>query len=313
MIDLAALAALRAVDHRGSVVGAADVLGYTPSAVSQQIKRLERQSGVPLLERVGRGVLLTAAGRQLVDDGGSLLEEMERIEAALHAGVATVAGHVRLTTFSTAMRGLVAPAASALLAQHPGLRLTLAEEEPWDTVDLVARGQADVGLAHAWGDVPLAVPDHLAETVVGHDVAEVVLREDHPLARRDGVTPHDLADEPWVATPPGTICREWLDRMHDGTGRRPRVVHQSREFASHTAMVAAGLGIALVPRLGRAPLEPGLTTIEVTDPVPTRTVLAFHRRSQAGSPAVAAVVAALARAWDGRPDAAPQNSADASS
>ena len=112
MIDLDALVSLRAVDRHGSVIAASEMLGYTPSAVSQQVKRLERQVGVPLLERVGRGVMLTGPGRQLVDDGSRLLGDLERIEAGLHRTAGTVAGHLRLAAFSTAVRGLVAPAAA---------------------------------------------------------------------------------------------------------------------------------------------------------------------------------------------------------
>src|ERR1700748_1488717 len=145
MIDLAALTSLRAVDTHGSVVGAADALGFTPSAVSQQVKRLERQTGVPLLERVGRGVLLTRHGRHLVEQGGRLLTGLEELQAGLHQQAGTVAGHVRLTAFSTAVRGLVAPVLPAVLAAHPDLLVTLAEREPWETVSLVASGEA--GLA----------------------------------------------------------------------------------------------------------------------------------------------------------------------
>lgn len=297
MIDLATLTSLRAVDEHGSVVGAAQALGFTPSAVSQQIKRLERQAGVVLLERVGRGVLLTGAGRRLVDEGRRLLGDMERIEADLHASIDAVTGELRVTTFSTAMRGLVAPAARRVLDAHPELRVTLAEEEPWETLDLVARGRSDVGLVHSWGDVALNVPDHVVGNVVGHDLAEVVVHRRDPLSERAVVTPADLAETDWIATPTGTICREWLERMYVGTGHRPRIVHQAREFDSHLAMVAAGLGVALVPRLGRSPLPAGVTAVALEDPVPTRTVLAFHRRSQTNSPAVRAVIAALADVW----------------
>src|SRR5438128_5498049 len=109
MIDLAALSGLRAVATHGSVVAAAEATGFTPSAVSQQVKRLERQTGVPLLERVGRGVMLTEHGRHLVDAGGRLLADLEEVEAALHRRAGAVTGHLRVTAFSTAMRGLVAP------------------------------------------------------------------------------------------------------------------------------------------------------------------------------------------------------------
>ena len=158
MIDLASLTALRAVDDHGSVVAAAEALGFTPSAISQQVKRLERQTNVPLLERVGRGVMLTREGRHLVDAGGRLLADLETIESGLHQQAGTVAGHLRIIAFSTAMRGLVAPRVMALRDAHPDLVLTLTEREPWDTVDLVATGQADVGVAHSWGDVTLAIP-----------------------------------------------------------------------------------------------------------------------------------------------------------
>lgn len=293
MIDLAALTSLRAVDAHGSVVAAADALGYTPSAVSQQVKRLERQTGVPLLERVGRGVMLTDHGRHLVEAGARLLADLEQVEAGLHHRSGAVAGHLRLTAFSTAMRGLIAPVVRALRAEHPDLTLTLTEREPWDTVDLVASGQSDLGVVHRWGDVPIAIPEHLVSTVVAQDVADVIVRVDHPLAGRDRVSPHDLVDEGWIATPDGTICRQWLSRMYDGTGRPPRIAHQAMEFDSHLALVRSGLGIALVPRLGRQPLGDELVALSSHDPVPTREVIAVHRRSMADSPAVRAVLDAL--------------------
>ena len=284
MIDLVALDALRAVGTHGSVVAAADALGFTPSAVSQQVKRLEKQTGVPLLERVGRGVMLTRHGRHLVEQGTRLLDGLEELQAGLHQQAGTVAGHVRLTAFSTAMRGLVAPALPPVLAAHPDLRVSLTEREPWDTVSLVASGQADLGVAHSWGDLPLPVPDHLARTAIARDLAEVIVRRDHPLAGRAVVTPRDLAGEDWVATPEGSICRQWLLRMYDGTGRLPRIAHVSMEFDSHLALVRAGLGIALVPRLGRAPLGPDLAAVPVADPVPSREIVALHRASMSRLP-----------------------------
>ncbi len=294
MIDIAALGSLRAVAVHGSVTRAADVLGFTPSAVSQQVKRLERQVGVPLLERVGRGVIVTRAGRYLVDAGVRVLDDLEAVEAGLHHQTGAVAGHLRLAVFSTATRGLVAPVVRELLTAHPLLTLTVTELEPWDTVDLVASGQHDVGVVHTWGDVPLDLPDHLDRTSVAQDVADVVCHRDHPLAGRVRVTPADLVGEGWIATPEGTICRQWLSRMYDGTGALPRIAHVSMEFESHLALARAGLGVALVPRLGRSELGPDLVAVAVVDPVPTRDVVALHRRTMAGSPAVAAVLEALA-------------------
>ena len=256
MIDLPALASLRAVDTHGSVVAAADALGFTPSAVSQQVKRLERQTGVPLLERVGRGVMLT---RQRPPPRRRGVPAADRPRAG--RGRAAPPGRDRRRTpagdgvrHRHARPGGTRPARPAG-RRIPDLTLTLTEREPWDTVDLVASGQSDLGVVHSWGDVPLAIPEHLATTSLARDVADVIVHADHRLAGRSRVSPRDLVDEDWIATPDGTICREWLTRMYDGTGRLPRIAHQSKEFGSHLALVQAGLGIALVPRLGRQPLD----------------------------------------------------------
>ena len=233
MIDLAALAWLRAFATHGSVVAAAEATGFTPSAVSQQVKRLERQVGVPLLERVGRGVMLTSHGLHLVEAGEVLLADLEELESGLQHRADVVTGTLRLVAFSTAMRGLVAPVARRLLDEHPGLRLALEEREPWDTVDLVATGQCELGLVHRWGGVPLDVPDHVVATPVAEDLADLIVRSDHALAGKARVSPHDLTEVGWIATPDNTICRQWLHRMYDGTGRPPRIAHVSMEFDSH--------------------------------------------------------------------------------
>jgi DNA-binding transcriptional LysR family regulator len=293
MMDLAALRSLEAVHTHGSVVAAAQALGFTPSAISQQIKRLERQSGVELLERVGRGVVLSGPGRILVEEGARIAADLERLETELHAHAGEVTGDVALVGFSTAMRGLVAPVAAELMRAHAGLRIRLRELEPWDAIDEVAGGQADVAVVHKWGDVPIAIPDQLDRTTVHRDEAEVIVHEDHRLARRRTVTPHDLVDEHWIATPDGTICRQWLGRMYTGTGRLPVIEHTSMEFDSHLALVSAGLGIALVPRLGRSPLPANIRAVGVVDPVPERQVLAVWRRSQGRSPAIRELVRML--------------------
>jgi DNA-binding transcriptional LysR family regulator len=296
MFDLTALRSLEAVDQLGSVVAAADELGFTPSAVSQQIKRLERQCGVGLLERVGRGVVLSGPGRILVAEGSRIAADLERLESDLHAQAGEPIGDLTMVGFSTAMRGLIGPAVAALMAEHPGLRIRLGEVEPWDAIDLVATGQADVALVHRWGDVVLPIPDNLRREVVHHDEAEVIMRRDHRLARRQFVTPHDLLDERWIATPEGTICREWLLRMYAGTGSLPQIEHTAMEFASHLELVTAGLGIALIPRLGRGKLPRTTVAMRVRNPVPGREALVVWRRSQDRSPAVGVVVAALVAA-----------------
>ncbi|PWD51289.1 LysR family transcriptional regulator [Serinibacter arcticus] len=300
MIDLDAVVALRAVATQGSVAAAGTSLGFTPSAVSQQIKRLERSTGVGLLERVGRGVVLTDAGRRLVSASGALLADLEQIETDLRASVgedaAEVTGEVRLAVFSTAVRGLVSPVLAELRSSRPGVRVPLLESEPWDTVSLVASGQRDLGVVHRWGGVALAMPSHLVATPLVTDVADVLLRRDHPLAGRSELRPSDLADEDWIGTPEATICRQWLRRLFDGVPNAPRVVHESMEFANHVDLVRAGLGVALVPRLGRGPLGDDIVAIPTTQPASTRDVVALHRRSLGESPALRAVLDALVAA-----------------
>lgn len=296
MIDLTALRSLEAVDQFGSVVAAAEELGYTSSAVSQQIKRLERQSGVELLERVGRGVILSGPGRILVAEGARITAQLERLESDLQAHAGDVTGEVELVGFSTAMRGLIGPVVADLSAQHPGLAIRLTELEPWDAVERVANGQSDVALVHRWGDVVLEVPEHLDRRVVHHDEAELIVHVSHRFADQPQVTVADLIDEHWIATPDGTICRQWLHRMYAGTGALPKIRHVSMEFASHQALVAANLGIALIPRLGRGELPAETRAVRVTDPVPSRETIAIWRHSQARSPAVQALIAALATA-----------------
>jgi DNA-binding transcriptional LysR family regulator len=296
MIDLGAVRSLRTVAREGSVSGAAAILGFTPSAVSQQIKRLERETGVALLERVGRGVALTDAGTQLVVGSTPILAELERLRADLQAKApdgGTVSGEVRLAAFSTVVRGLLAPLLVDLARTHPHLRLLVRESEPWETVALIASGQRDLGIAHQWGGVALAIPENIVVTPLFTDVADVILHRDHPLARRDVLHPHELADESWVATFETTICRQWLRRLFDGVGNAPRVVYESLEFENHLELARTGAVVALVPRLGRGPLGPDLVAVPTVDPASTRDVVAVHRRSQADSPAVRATLSAL--------------------
>lgn len=289
MIDLEAVVSLRAVATQGSVAAAAATLGYTPSAVSQQIKRLERETGVTLLERAGRGVVLTDAGARLVVDSAPILDDLERLRADLQVASrepGPVSGEVRLAAFSTVVRGLVTPMLADLARRHPDLRLPLRESEPWETIALVASGQRDLGIVHRWGGVALAMPDQLVSTPLFTDVADVILRRDHPLADRAVLHPEELAGERWVATFEATICRQWLRRLFDGVPNAPRVVHESMEFANHLELARAGLAVALIPRLGRGPLGPDLVAIPTADPASTRDVHAVHRRTQADSPAL---------------------------
>ncbi|KAA9089659.1 LysR family transcriptional regulator [Microbacterium radiodurans] len=312
MIDLDAVQSLRTVAREGSVAAAASALGFTPSAVSQQIKRLERETGVSLLERVGRGVALTAAGTHLVVGSSPILAELERLRADLHAATpddGTVSGEVRVAAFSTVVRGLLAPLLVELAEQHPALRLLVRESEPWETVALVASGQRDLGIVHQWGGVALSIPDHLVVTPLFTDVADVILHRDHPLADRAALRPGDLAAEQWVATFETTICRQWLRRFFDGIGGAPLIRYESMEFENHLELARTGAVVALVPRLGRGDLGPDLVAVPTIDPASTRDISAVHRRSQADAPALRAALAALVSHSEPRRDGHDRRSA----
>ncbi|MEO7069037.1 MAG: LysR family transcriptional regulator [Nostocoides sp.] len=295
MIDPLSLVTLAAVDRTGSVVAAAGELGYTPSAVSQQVKRLERQVGASLLDRVGRGVMLTELGRRLVVEGRPILDGLEHLEAGLLATDpdAPVVGRVRLAAFSTGIRGLVAPTLRDLIPTAPGLVVDIVELDPHDAIDVVARGSADAALVHNWGELTLPFPEHVEVVQLGSDVADVLVHREHPMAGRPSVGAAELADDTWVCAPPGSVCHSWLIHMFDGHGNQPRIRHWAMEFGTQIGLVAEGLAVALVPRLGREHLPPEVVPVPVTDPRPIRRVMMTWRRSMAPSPAIQGLYAAL--------------------
>jgi molybdate transport repressor ModE-like protein len=293
MIDLVAVESLVAVERCGSVVGAAAELGFTPSAVSQQVKRLERQVGVPLLDRAGRGVVLTAAGRRLVDEGRTLSAQVEGLRSRLQGEGGRPSGLLRLAAFSTAVRGIVPPLMAALRASAPDLDVVVHEVEPWDAVAEVAVGRTDMAVVHRWEGMRFHVPPTVRGEPVLTDVADVLVHADDPLATRAFVTPTDLMTRPWVSTPEGTICHEWFSHMFAATAEPPRVDFRCVEFASQVELVAHGLAVALVPRLGRGRLPDSVVAVRVLDPVPTRRVDVHWRASMGESPAIAVVRRAL--------------------
>jgi len=293
MIDPVALRSLVAVERHGSVGAAAASLDYTPSAISQQIKRLEAQTGVQLLERQGRGVLLTEAGRTLTESARDLLSRMERLEARIHGASGEKVGTVRLATFATAYRGIVVGALGRLRRTAPDVVLQPDEIDPWEAVDAVAAGSHDLALVHNWEPLPLAVPDHLEVRDLGRDRADVLLHVGHPLADQESLSVRDVVDERWACVAPGSICHQWLQKMYFDIGRAPRIAHVALEFATHVALVAQGEAIALVPRLGRGPLPDSVAAVPIVDPVSERTVSLVWRRTMTERPALAAVIDVL--------------------
>lgn len=285
MIDLGALRSLIAVRDHGSIVAAASALDFTPSAVSQQIKKLERQSRSPMLERVGRGVILTERGRLLAERGSMLLADLEQVENLAVGGAEELRGTFRIASFSTASRGIVAPLLARLRHSAPDLQITVVESDPRETVTLVERGGADLAIVHDWNTIPLDIPATLERHQLLVDEADVLVPVDHRLAHRASVTPMDLLREHWVATPAGTICHEWLVHMFAMHGERPDIRYFDGSYSTHAAMVEHGAAIALVPRLGREPLSPGVRAVPVVDPTPQRRVSSLWRAASHDNPA----------------------------
>lgn len=297
MIDLQALRSLAAVERHGSVVAAADALGFSPSAVSQQIKKLERQSRSALLERQGRGVLLTERGRALVEHGVRLLADIERVESMLAADD-TPQGTIAVASFSTATRALFGHVARGLAAKAPDLRLEVSSVDPVEAVALVAHGDAELAVVHNWNSVPLEVPGHVVREPLCEDVADVILSREHPLAARTQIERGDLLEETWCATPRGAICHEALMRLFSAEGTVPRIGFTDPDFATHIALADDGAALALVPRLGRPPLPAGVVARPLAGELPTRLVSAAYRRTMSASPGVRLVVQLLHDAAD---------------
>ncbi|QMU71933.1 LysR family transcriptional regulator [Streptacidiphilus sp. P02-A3a] len=292
MLDLGRLRALHAVDAHGSVGAAAAALGYTPSAVSQQIAKLERETGSQLLERRGRGVALTDAARLLVVTAEKLLGIVEQAEVELEERRGRPTGVLTVAAFPTAARGLLPPVLAALAARHPDLDLRMSEQDPHLAPGLVARGAVDLAVVHDWDIAPLTPPEGLSRALLGEDRCDLLLPREHPLAARPVLLRADVAGERWIVQPVGTVCHDWLLRTLRAGGTEPDVAYQAAEFETQVALVAAGLGIALVPRLGRGPL-PEQVVVRPLDPAPVRRLFALWRTGASRRPAITEAVRLL--------------------
>lgn len=284
MIDISALRALVAVEQHGSVVAASDVMGFSPSAISQQIKKLEKQTGVTVLERSGRGVLLTERGLALAGYGRRIMGELEELQATLLADPAKPSGLLRLVAFSTACRGLVGPMLGRIAAAHPALGITVLAEDPREAVQRIASGEAELAVVHNWNSVPLVIPENLVHEDLCIDQADVLVNSTHQLAASTAVEPEDLLDETWISTPAGAICNEALLQIFAGLGKVPNIRIYDPDFSTHIAMVEQGVAVALVPRLGRPPLPDGVVAIPVIRPVQQRSVGVVYRKTMTASP-----------------------------
>ncbi|MFJ9605712.1 LysR family transcriptional regulator [Kitasatospora sp. NPDC101176] len=283
MLDVRRLRLLRELAHLGTIAAVAEALSFSPSAVSQQLSVLEREAGVPLLERTGRRVTLTPAGRNLVRHAEAVLALLEQAGAELAHARQGLAGPLRIGTYPSAARAVIPGVLAELAGWHPGLEPMVTEVDPAAVGAALRAGELDVALVHEYDLVP-------ADPEPGLAVTRPVFTEPMYLAARAPGTVAEQRGAPWIVSPPGTLCHSMAVRACESAGFAPRIRHRIDDFATVLALVAAGQGVALVPHLGTTQPPPGVVLTRL--PMYRRTRAAF--RAGAGShPAISAFVSAL--------------------
>jgi len=304
MLDVRKMRLLRELARLGTIAAVAQAEFCTPSAVSQQLSALEREAGVQLLRRSGRGVELTAAGADLADRTEPVLALLEEAASALAASRAELAGEFRIGAFQTAVRTLLPAALVALGAEHPRLELRVTELDPAQAPDALRAGVLDIALVHEYDFVP-AEPDPalrakplLEETIFLASAAgergELPVPTGEPaLTSGEVATLRPLLvarEQPWIVASPGTLCHLMAVRLCQGAGFAPRIRHYADDFAAVLTLVAAGQGVALVPELALADRPDGVMLTPV--PARRRTLIAF-RAAASAHPAVTACATAI--------------------
>ncbi|MFE4257443.1 LysR substrate-binding domain-containing protein [Streptomyces sp. NPDC056883] len=312
MLDVRRLRLLRELGHRGTIAAVAEALSFSPSAVSQQLSVLEREAGLPLLERTGRRVRLTPAGQNLVRHADAVLELLERADAELAEARGGLAGALRIGSFPTATRAVVPAALAELARRHPGLEPMVSETDPAAVADALRAGDLDVALINAYDFVPAPEEPGLATQPLYREAMYLATPTQWtrtptapagPVVPADGAAPagpggagrrallRTHADSPWITATHGTLCHAMTVRACEDAGFLPRIRHQVDEFATVLALVAAGQGVAVVPQLGiTGHADPAVALTRLV--MERRTNVAF-RSGAAAHPAVAAFGAAL--------------------
>jgi DNA-binding transcriptional LysR family regulator len=325
MLDVRRLRVLHAVSAYGSVTAAAAALGYTAPAISQQLAALEREVGMRLTERVGRGIELTPAAGILVAHADALLARLDAAESDLAALRDQVSGRVALAAFPSAGAAIVPAAWSALARSAPQVRLDLTEMEPEESLPAVLRGELDVAVAHEYDLMPRPLDPLFERRELLTDPVLLAVRADDPLVvGADGplavgaddplvvgagnplavgasgpmaarVELSTLAGRPFLAPRASTSCAEMIQRACARAGFVPGIVARATDFHVLLSLVAAGAGVALVPRLAARQLPPEVRLVEPADPV-TRRIFTVSRRGGDRKPAVRVVLDALTEA-----------------
>ncbi|MBK3630134.1 LysR family transcriptional regulator [Streptomyces sp. MBT49] len=304
MLDVRRLVLLRDLAAHGTVTAVAELHGVTPSAVSQQLRLLEDETGTRLLERTGRSIHLTAAGEQLANDTEHVLTALEQAQDRLYTAVGEPTGALRLACFPSALAPVAAPLGEALEGTHRSLRLHITEAEPEAAVRLLLQRRADIALLYRYTN--LATPPYpgVETCVLRTDPLVAVLRDDHPAAGPAGnpVDLRELADTPWITAPPQTACGDAVLQACRSVGFTPQVRHTCTDFSAMIALAASGGHTVLVPRMAATRLPPALAARPVTDTALTRTIEAAVRHGTAHEPAIAAGLTALRALSDSTTD-----------
>ena len=293
MFELSRLAFLAAVHRHGSVGAAARELGYTSSAVSQQVAKLEREVGVSLLEPAGRGVVLTDAALVLVKASAQIEAARDVAQGQLEELNGGLAGTLRLTCFPSAIRGVVAPALAVLAASAPDLLLQLKELTPEPGLDAVTNGYADVALVHDWVHDRTPFAAGLETVHLTDDPVDLLVHASHPLAGRSFAELSQASGDVWVTDVSNGICTRWIHDMLTAATEQPRVHFRAEEYASQVELISAGLCVGVLPRLGRPALPDTVRIVPLRGPVPTRRFLAAYRKSTSRRPAITRLIQAL--------------------
>jgi DNA-binding transcriptional LysR family regulator len=285
MLDITRLRVIDAVARHGSVTGAAKELHYSQPSVSHHLARLEAETGAQLLQRVGRGVRLTEAGRLLADRAAEIVGRIDAADAELAAHVGLTAGRVRLAGFSSAIGSLVPQAAAALAGKHPGLQISLIDTHPPEALELLRAGKIDVAIIFRYDETE-PEPDGVR---LHHLLDDPV----YLLSTRRGRTLAASRDAIWIAG--CERCRSHLMSLCADAGFEPRIGYTSDDMVVMQALVAAGLGVATLPGLAlRAHHVEGVVAGEL--PGSRRHVYAATYGEPPDPPATAALLAALTHA-----------------
>ncbi len=270
MLNVGRLRVLREVAEQGSFSAAAEALSYTQSAVSQQIAALEAQTGMALLERLPRGVRLTGAGRTLVEHAEGILAQLEAAEEELAALAGLRGGQLRMASFPTAGAALMPVAIAAFRDSYPEVELTLAEGEPQEIAPRLRAGEFDLALLFEFG----RAEEDLKRVELLEDPMHLALPRGHRLAGKRTLRLGDLRGEAWVQTSASSPCARHVVRSCHAAGFEPNVAFESDDYQTVQGLVAAGVGVALIPELALAVVREDIVVRALSPTPPARSVIA---------------------------------------